>query len=244
MTVAVGIRVEAGLVALADTQVVRGHQTSNKGKLSIIEHSDSRAFVMTSGLRSIRDKTVLRLEDELARMSEPCQRMHQLVSAYGDQLKQVRDEDNASLTAGGLKFDSHAIIGGQLAGDSTPELFLVYPEGNWVVATTDSPSFIVGRSAYGKPILDRLLRFDTSLRVAVALAYLAFDATRTSTVDVGYPFDLLVVDSARGPLQPQRFDTEDLRDAEAYWQERLQAALAGFPGAWADAVWSEASQPR
>ena len=244
MTFAVGIRVEDGLVALADTQVVRGHQTSNKGKLSLIEHSGSRAFVMTSGLRSIRDKTVLRLEDELAAMSAPCERMHQLVSAYGDQLKQVRDEDNASLVASGLKFDSHAIIGGQLPGDANPELFLVYPEGNWVVATHDSPSFIVGRSPYGKPILDRLLRFDTPIRQAVALAYLAFDATRTSTVDVGYPFDLLVLDSARGSLHPQRFDADDLRDAEAHWQERLQAALTDFPDAWANAVWSEENQLR
>ncbi|MEO5840349.1 MAG: proteasome-type protease [Acidimicrobiales bacterium] len=242
MTFAVGIRVEGGLVALADTQVVRGHQTSNKGKLSVIEHSGSRAFVMTSGLRSIRDKTVLRLEDELAALSEPCERMHQLVTAYGDQLKQVRDEDNASLMAGGLKFDSHAIIGGQLPGDAAPELFLVYPEGNWVVATTDSPSFIVGRSAYGKPILDRLLRFDTPIRQAVALAYLAFDATRTSTVDVGYPFDLLVLDSRRGALLPQRFVAIDLQDAEAYWQERLQGALTDFPDSWADAVWSEESR--
>jgi putative proteasome-type protease len=244
MTFAVGIRVEAGLVALADTQVVRGHQTSNKGKLSIIEHSGSRAFLMTSGLRSIRDKTVLRLEDELARLPQPCERMHQLVSAYGDQLKQVREEDNASLTAGGLQFDSHAIIGGQLEGDALPELFLVYPEGNWVVATPDSPSFIVGRSAYGKPILDRLLRFDTSIRAAVALAYLAFDATRTSTVDVGYPFDLLVVEPSRGPLQSQRFDADELRDAEAHWQARLEAALADFPDAWANALWSEVGRSR
>jgi putative proteasome-type protease len=244
MTFAVGIRVESGIVALADTQVVRGRETSNKGKLSVIEHSESRAFVMTSGLRSIRDKTVLRLEDELAGLSEPYERMHQLVSAYGDQLRQVRVEDDASLMASGLKFDSHAIIGGQFPGDATPELFLVYPEGNWVVATTDSPSFIVGRSAYGKPILDRLLRFDTSIREAVALAYLSFDATRTSTVDVGYPFDLLVLDSDRGSLQPQRFDADDLRAAETHWQERLEAALADFPDTWADAIWSEASQVR
>jgi putative proteasome-type protease len=239
MTFAVGLRVESGLVALADTQVVRGHQASNKAKLSVIEHSDHRAFLMTSGLRSIRDKAIVRLEDDLATWAEPCDRMHQLVTAYGDQLKRVRDEDQASLTASGLKFDSHAIIGGQLPGDATPELFLVYPEGNWVMATPDAPSFIVGRSAYGKPILDRLLHFATPLRQATALAYLAFDATCSSAVDVGYPFDMIVLDNDHARVQSHRFDVADLQTAHDHWQSRLEAALTDFPDAWATPLWSE-----
>jgi putative proteasome-type protease len=244
MTFAVGIRVETGLVALADTQVVRGHQASNKAKLSVIEHSDRRAFLMTSGLRSIRDKTIVRLEDQLAALTEPCDRLHQLVTAYGDQLKHVREEDHASLTASGLAFDSHAIIGGQLHGDATPELFLVYPEGNWVVATPDSPSFIVGRSAYGKPILDRLLRFATPLRQAAALAYLAFDATCSSAVDVGYPFDMVVLDNVDAPLEPHRFDVPDMHAADEHWRARLEAALADFPDAWTKPLWSEETTPK
>ena len=71
MTFCVGIRVREGLVALADTQIVRGQEFSNKAKLSLLEHAGSAIFLMTSGLRSIRDKAVLRLEDELAALPSP-----------------------------------------------------------------------------------------------------------------------------------------------------------------------------
>lgn len=232
MTFAVGIRVAAGLVGLADTRVVRGHQTSSKGKLAVLDHGAGHAFVMTSGLRSIRDKTFVRTEEALATRSVPCSRLHELVTQYGDQLKRVRAEDDAALAAGGLSFDSHAIIGGQLEGDAAPELFLVYPEGNWVMATTDAPSFIIGRSVYGKPIVDRLLQFDLPLAQAIAVAYLAFDATRTSAVDVDYPFDMVVIETPDLRPTVERFEAADLADAERHWQTRLVAALHDFPTAW------------
>ena len=75
-----------------------------------------------------------------------------------------------------------------------PTLFYIYPEGNWIEATADSPYFILGRTLYGKPILDRLLISDTPLAQALALAYLAFDATRTSVIDVAFPIDVIIFD--------------------------------------------------
>ena len=81
--------------------------------------------------------------------------------------------------------------------DESPQLFYVYPEGNWVEVAFDSPYFMIGRSYYGKPILDRLLTNETSLSSAVALALLAFDATSTSVTDVGYPIDVAVLANER-----------------------------------------------
>jgi putative proteasome-type protease len=110
----------------------------------------------------------------------------------------------------------------------------VYPEGNWVVATDDSPAFIIGRTSYGKPILDRMLHVDTPLAHAVALAYLAFDATRASVVDVEFPIDVVVL--VEGALRQQRFERADLDPAHDFWHRQLQAALAGFPTDWAAAL--------
>jgi putative proteasome-type protease len=157
VTFCVGVRVQGGLVGLADTQIVKGGEVTSKAKLSLHDHGGRRYFVVTSGLRSVRDKVVLRLEDELAAERDAHVRLHQIATALGDELRHVRAEDGPSLDAGGLRFNLHAIIGGQLAGDQEAGLFLVYPEGNWVTATDDAPSFIIGRTAYGKPILDRLL---------------------------------------------------------------------------------------
>ncbi len=231
MTFAVALRTAAGLVALADTRVVRGEQHATKGKLSTIEHGGGSAFVMTSGLRSVRDKTMLQLDDELAGAGEPCVRMHELATRYGTQLRRVRADDGDALEQAGLTFNMHTILGGQLSGDRHPELFYVYPEGNWITATSDVPYFVIGRTAYGKPILDRLADFDMPLASVIGLAYLAFDATRASVVDVDFPFDLLTF--ADGVCRQRRYDAADLADAHAFWQARLSAALAELPVGWA-----------
>jgi putative proteasome-type protease len=236
MTFCIGIRVREGLVALADTQIVRGEQISSKAKLSTLSVGDRTAFLMTSGLRSVRDKAVLRLEDDLPRAAPGLHRVHPLATAFGDQLKRVRAEDEAALAAGGLSFNLHAILGGQFDGDAEPALFHVFPEGNWVDATPDSPYFVIGRSPYGKPILDRLLRYETPLRQALALAYLAFDATRASVVDVEFPIDVVVLPRGARRVRHARFTAAQLRPARDWWQERLHDALDAFPMAWSASV--------
>ncbi len=230
VTFCVGVRVQGGLVGLADTQIVKGGEVTSKAKLSLHHHGGRRYFVMTSGLRSVRDKVVLRLEDALAAQRDPCGRLHQIATAFGDELRHVRAEDGPSLEAGGLRFNLHAIIGGQLAGDDEAELFLVYPEGNWVTATDDAPSFIIGRTAYGKPILDRLLTPETSLPQAIALAYLAFDATRASVVDVEFPIDVVVMTD--GEVRDQRFEADELASTHDSWHDHLHDALLALPTEW------------
>jgi putative proteasome-type protease len=242
VTFCIGIRVRGGLVALADTQIVRGEEVSSKAKLSSIRHGGRDVFLMTSGLRSVRDKAVTRLEDELEVVDPPYGRLYMLVTAFGDQLKRVRAEDGPSLQSSGMRFDLHAIVGGHLAGDGQPTLFLVYPEGNWVDATTDTPYFVIGRTSYGKPILDRLLSYDTPLHQAAALAYLAFDATRASVVDVEFPIDMVVVPADEGRVASHRFHAEDLAVARAFWHERLQDALGDFPIDWAASLWSDSDE--
>ena len=238
MTFCIGIRVRGGLVALADTQIVRGEEVSSKAKLSVLRHGGRDVFLMTSGLRSIRDKAVMRLEDELDVADPPPARLYQLVTAFGDQVKRVMAEDGPSLQSSGMRFDLHAIVGGHLPGDADPTLFMVYPQGNWVDATPDAPYFVIGRTSYGKPILDRLLCYDTPLRQAVALAYLAFDATRASVVDVEFPIDMVVLPAGETRISSGRFHAADLAGAHTFWHERLQSALAGFPTEWASALWS------
>jgi putative proteasome-type protease len=236
VTFCIGVKVDAGLVGLADTQVVRGDEVSSKAKLSRHRHGERELFVMTSGLRSVRDKVVLRWEDELAARPQPHRRLHALVSNFGDHVRSVRAEDGPSLGESHLHFNSHTIIGGQLADDPEPSLFLVYPEGNWVVATDDAPYFIIGRTSYGKPILDRLLTAKAPLQEAVALAYLAFDSTRASVVDVDFPIDVVLHVGAERDLRHQRFQAGELEHAHASWSRALAAALDEFPIDWATAL--------
>lgn len=233
MTFCIGILVDDALVALADTRIVRGDQISSKSKLAVITHGGGTVFVMTSGLRSVRDKVMTQLGERLAARAAPLARLHEYATAFGEELVRVQAADGPALERAGLAFNLHAIIGGRLAGDPQPALFQVFPEGNWVDATPDAPYFIIGRNAYGKPILDRLLRADTPARKALALAYLAFDATRASVVDVDFPIDVAMIPRADGIARVGRFGAAELAGPHGWWHAQLGRALDGFPMDWA-----------
>ncbi len=238
MTFCIGIRVNAGVVALSDTRVLRGNEMSTKSKLSMLRDGGGEAVLMTSGLRSIRDKVVARLEDELRTAETPHQRLHELATAYGRVLRTVRTEDEEALQAGGLEFDSHAILAGRFADDDQPVLAHIYPEGNWVEATDDSPYVIVGRTSSGKPILDRLLTVDAPLDQALALAYVAFDATRASASDVDFPVDVAVLERGGGHFVSRRYSSEELGIVHDAWLTGLRAALDALPTDWSDLLLS------
>lgn len=217
-------------MALADTRIVRGSETSRKSKLTMLTNADDTAALMTSGLRSVRDKTVTRLQEQLS--VRPLGRMHDLATAFGETLRSVRSDDGDALASSGLAFNTHAVIAGRLEDDVHPGLFHVFPEGNWVESTVDEPYFVIGRSSYGKPILDRLLTYDSPLDRAITLAYLAFDATRTSATDVDFPIDLAVLDTATRTFREQRLTEADLHESHDRWNDELSRALDVLPTPW------------
>jgi len=232
MTFAIGIQSRAGLVALADTRIVRGGEKLTRGKLAVLPHGGGSFFVMTSGLRSVRDKLMIYAESALAEEGESITRLHEVVTLLGQQLRRIHNEDGEGLAASGLSFNLHAVVGGMLDGDESPLLFQLYPAGNWILASDESPTFIIGRSSYGRPIVDRVIAPETSLEVCVPLAVLAFDATRTSSVDVDFPVDVLTV-APDGTVREQRYGEADLDACMRAWQDHLQAGLRVLPTAWA-----------
>jgi putative proteasome-type protease len=243
MTFCIGIRVREGIVALADTRIVRGSEQSNKQKLAEFQHNGQSLFTMTSGLRSIRDKTITYLDESLRKDSSDVQRLYQVVNRFGEQLRRVKDEDGVALQSTNHKFNSHAIIGGRLIGDASPQLFYVYPEGNWIEAAQDAPYFVIGRTHYGKPILDSLLNYETPLRSAIGLALLAFDATRTSVTDVDCPIDVAVLTNQANMPTFRRYSEADIASATDWWSTQLVNALNKMPMQWANGLLNESANP-
>lgn len=72
-------------------------------------------------------------------------------------------------------------------------LFLVYPEGNFIEATEDTPFLQIGEHKYGKPILDRVVRPQTSIADGQKAVLLSMDSTLRSNLSVGMPLDLAVI---------------------------------------------------
>lgn len=233
MTFCVALKTADGLVALADTRIVKGSEWLTRSKLSTLQHRGESFFIMTSGLRSIRDKLLVHTAERLEADEGEFSRLHQIATLFGQRLQAIRQEDGDALQQSNLSFNLHAIIGGRLQGDTEPCLYFLYPEGNWIEASPDSPYFMIGRTYYGKPILDRLMRDDVSLDRACALAMLAFDATQTSVTDVGFPIDMLTVPACGSEAREQRFEQADLQSATDSWQAHLSDAIEELPMDWA-----------
>ena len=155
---------------MADTEIVKGGERLSKGKLSLLAHGEGFVWIMTSGLRSVRDKTMTYTENAVAESPNNLRRMFEVANLFGEQLRMVREEDGPSLRSANLSFNLHAIIGGRLQEDTTDTMYYVYPEGNWIEVAPDSPYFIIGRTHYAKPILDRLLTSESDLQHAAATA--------------------------------------------------------------------------
>jgi putative proteasome-type protease len=140
--------------------------------------------------------------------------------------------DRPALERDDYKFNIHFLLGGQVIGEA-PALFLIYPQGNPLQATEESPYLQIGETKYGRPILDRGIRFDkTPLEEAAKYALLSLDSTMKSNVTVGPPIDLLAYEADQLVITHQRrfeIDDPDLNKIRMRWQQALRQAVSRLP---------------
>ena len=221
-----GMKCREGLLAIADTRITSGTELSQAKKISIHAYDQHSMFILTSGLRSVRDKAITYFEERL-KSDDKLTRMYMAANALAEEIRRVRREDGEWLAADGLSFDLHCIFGGQLEDDDEERLYLIYPEGNWVEVRASTPYVIIGESRYGKPILDRVWRYDQGLFDALRVGLLSFDATRTSASDVDYPIDAVLYEPGTFKMREFRFTRDDLQPLQDYWQGAMEMAVAG-----------------
>lgn len=245
MTFCLGMKVQDGLVGIADTRILAGNEIQYARKVSVYQQEGQAFFVMTSGLRSVRDKTITYFEEMLEERVSKERRLFKAVNVFAEALRRVSEEDRAALHAGELQFNFHALIGGQFADDVDHKLYLIYPEGNWVeVGTLGTPYQIIGASRYGKPIIDRCLRFHDDMRFAFKVGTLAFDATRISAVDVDFPIHVVLCRKDSFQMVEHTYERDDLLALSAWWNERMRSSVDGLPARWIEEAFSKLSPVR
>ncbi len=225
MTFCLGIKCKDGLIAIADTRITSGSEVSTAKKIAVHQGERQVMFVLTSGLRSVRDKTLTYFEQRWRQNGNQLSRSYQAVNALAEEMRRVYDEDNDWLLKAGLHFDLHCIVGSQLAEDEAPQLYLLYPQGNWVEVSRGTPYLIIGETRFGKPILDRALRYDASLEEALRLGILSFNSTEASSADVGPPVDALVYPASLFAVRERRFSAEQLQPVAQFWQRAIENAV-------------------
>jgi len=197
MTYCLGIITSSGLVMGADSRTNAGvdyiatHQKLNDFSLP----GERVILICTSGNLSITQATMTLLRRDISTKEDT--NLHTLPSLYevaryvGNKMRKVQDEDRPWLEKDGIDAKCSFLIGGQIRGEE-PGLFLIYPQGNFIEASKETPFLQIGETKYGKPILDRILSFDTSIEDAAKCALLSIDSTMKSNISVGPPINLIM----------------------------------------------------
>ncbi len=227
MTFCLAIKSKTGVMALSDTRISSGLGVSTSKKIQSYHTGGNSFFIMSSGLRSIRDKVIHIFEDELP--DYPSDKLYKVANLLGSILKRVRNEDLVDLQQSKFAFDAHFIIGGQCSKDKIATLFLIFPEGNWVEISDESPYTVIGNTGFGKPILRRLLHEDITFDLAIKVAFLSFDATFKNASDVDFPIDFALYKNGTFDIKEIRKTEEDLKDISKFWNEKLIEASNEIP---------------
>ena len=233
------MKVQEGLVGIADTRLTSGVEYITARKVTVFEHGHHSLFMMTSGLRSVRDKVVTYFEEVLEAEDSKFDRLYKAVNALAEQVRRTANEDKAALESSSLPFNLHALIGGQMENDKEHKLYLLYPQANWVEVGPGTPYCIIGETGYGKPILDRTLKYTDSMQFALKVGCLAFDSTRISAANVDFPLDVVIYKRDSFELVQHRYEKSDLSEISNWWQERLRESVRLLPSQWINAVFDQ-----
>src|SRR6266446_8461059 len=241
MTYCLGMLCRKGAVFLSDSRTSAGMDNITvRSKMRIYEKPADRVIcIMSSGNLSLTQATLGLIDDDLhLNESHPARHhllnratLYETVRYVGSKVREVEERDRAALEADGFDFNINLIVGGQIAG-LTPEIHLIYPQGNSIHATRDCPFLQIGETKYGKPILDRGFNYETLLSDAVKLGIVSIDATMQSNVSVGPPIDILCyeLDSLRSHMRA-RLDEDDpyLQEISRRWQKGIIRLVKDMP---------------
>ena len=240
MTYCVGMVLEQGLVLMSDTRTNSGvDNISVFRKMQCWEVPGERIVaVMTAGNLATTQAVISQLEERTKAPGDrhntvyEAQTMFQVATEIGRLLRDTIDERQlANGVAGQGRFTASIIVAGQIKG-MEPRLFLIYPEGNFIEASWDTPFFQIGETKYGRPILIRAYDREMSFEDAVKLLMVSFDSTLKANLSVGLPLDLLVL--ARDefkPLHERRIEAGDpyFESISKSWSDALRNAFHSLP---------------
>ena len=212
MTYCVGLLLDAGMVLLSDTRTNAGlDNIATYRKMFHFGVEGERVItILTAGSLSVTQTTIARLKEAI---DEPdatqetsillAPSMLKVAEIIGNTLAAVRQDIDHKMNAAKVTVSASMIVAGQRKG-GVMRMFLVYPEGNFIEATEDTPFLQIGEHKYGKPILDRVVSRRTSLEDAQKAALLSMDSTLRSNLSVGMPLDLAVIAADSFEVGPKR----------------------------------------
>ncbi|HYF53346.1 MAG TPA: peptidase [Salinarimonas sp.] len=240
MTYCTGILVDGGLVMIGDTRTNAGlDNVSTFRKLHVFSSPGERVLTLASaGNLSVSQSVVSLLAEGVENPDtgaverlEDAPTLFKAAQLIGRAIRQVRAIDGPGFEAAGVNFDVSFLFGGQIRGGPM-RLYMIYAAGNFIECGQDAPFLQIGEHKYGKPILDRAVKFSTDIYDALKIGLISMDSTMRSNIGVGLPIDIAVLRrDAYTPEVVHRIEAGEpyFHDLRERWSAALRAAHIAIP---------------
>ncbi len=236
MTYCLAINVKDGLVLCSDSRTNAGtDNVSIYSKMFTFTWPGERFFTLLSaGNLATTQAVVKKINSDIPAGMVPnlttVNTMHEAADYLGLISTQVQ-KLHASRDTASTNFEATFILAGQIQGQAT-EIFMIYPQGNYIRESTEHPFLQIGEIKYGKPILDRVIKSDVALEAAARCALVSMNSTVRSNLMVGPPVELLIyrhdsLDAGKRLLY--REDDPFARELSERWSDGLFQALESLP---------------
>ena len=244
MTYCVAMKLESGIIFASDSRTNAGvDHIATFCKMRVYDKPDDRLIVVLSSGNLSMTQGVINILDRHKHAEEGvdtiwnAQSMFDVALLAGEALREMMRKDGRALAQSGIEASANLIVGGQIRGEPQ-RLFHIYPEGNFIETSEETPYFQLGESKYGKPILDRVVTTGTPQKEAAKCVLISFDSTIKSNISVGLPIDLLWYPSNSLRIGVQ----QRIRDGDPYFsmlRQRWGGGLRRVFGELPDPDWME-----
>jgi putative proteasome-type protease len=240
MTYCVGLKLKAGLVLLSDTRTNAGvDNIARFRKMFLFEEPGERVVaLMAAGNLGVTQGVITSLTAAVRRSRiDPeiesimtCETLYRAAQLVGEAMQDIQKRDRAAIEAQGSAADATLIMAGQRRGGEL-RLFLIYTAGNFIEAGEETPYLQIGEHKYGKPILDRVIKPETTVDEAIKAALVSMDSTLRSNLSVGMPLDLAVIPADEYHAKTLRIESDhkEFRQISDSWAASLRTAFQALP---------------
>ncbi|MGF1448465.1 MAG: hypothetical protein ACFB20_03515 [Opitutales bacterium] len=238
MTYCLAIELYAGIVFAGDTRSNAGvDYVSAYRKLHTFETNRDRSLILLSaGSLATTQEVCHRVRRDLESADgqpnlNSFRYMFEAATYFGEISREVQQRHAPAMKEAGMTNEATFILGGQIEGERQ-RVFMIYPQGNFIEDSEDTPYFQIGENKYGKPILDRLVRPDMTLADAAKLALISLEAAMRSNVTVGPPLDVAIyLRDSLEPMSVRRIEDSDpyIQDLRVHYQQYIAEAFNKLP---------------
>jgi putative proteasome-type protease len=237
MTYCIAASINEGLILVSDSRTNAGiDNVSTHGKMHAFNTGNDRKIVLLCAGNLATTQAVLeQLHRDKLKNHLPNLNTVECLSEAADYVGHVSSEKQKQHvnTEGQSAFNASAtfIVAGQI-GTEPHGAYMIYAEGNSITSSANTPFLQIGESKYGKPILDRFLKLNTSIDEAARCCLVSMDSTIRSNASVGPPVEMLIYRKDSFSFDEYYcFDDDDnyLQQLRRSWETKLREAVAALP---------------